>query len=166
MFDASVKSPIGVEYGNEYQFGNFDQCMKSRSPENEIDPKYCLVNVNLDWHELLHIARRNEVSNLTFNVRSHSVSSVDRNIQKMDYLISDPIQNIKKNVDSFRQSTTSTSKTVQWGVCLPSSCSNEEIEHLMKHLTGSKQITINPKLCQSNRSVAITELKFSEIIFG
>lgn len=62
VLDASVKSPIGVEYGNEYQFGNFDQCMKSRSPENEIEPKYCLVHVNLDWHELMHVVRRNEVS--------------------------------------------------------------------------------------------------------
>lgn len=27
MYDASVKVPTGIEYGEVYQFGNFDQCM-------------------------------------------------------------------------------------------------------------------------------------------
>lgn len=62
VFDSSVKLPVGFEYGNEYQFGNFDECMKSRSPENEIEPKYCLVEVNLDWHSMMHVMRGNEVS--------------------------------------------------------------------------------------------------------
>jgi hypothetical protein len=47
VFDASVKSTIGVEYGNEYQFGNFDQCLEFQK-QQEIHPKYCLLKVNLN----------------------------------------------------------------------------------------------------------------------
>lgn len=64
MFDASVKSPVGVEYGVEYQFGNFDQCMEiSSSLENggvNIEPKYCLVDVTLDGYAVQKAAVRNQ----------------------------------------------------------------------------------------------------------
>lgn len=64
VFDASVKSPVGVEYGVEYQFGNFDQCMEiSTSLENggvNIEPKYCLVDVTLDGYAVQKAAVRNQ----------------------------------------------------------------------------------------------------------
>lgn len=63
MFDASVKSPVGVEYGVEYQFGNFDQCMEIKTSQNDdgvdIQPKYCLVDVALDGYVVRKIAKRN-----------------------------------------------------------------------------------------------------------
>lgn len=69
MFDASVKSPVGVEYGAEYQFGNFDQCMEItenlKSSSVDIQSKYCLVDVNLEGYSI-----RNTAS------RSHEVSSI------------------------------------------------------------------------------------------
>lgn len=55
MFDASVKSPVGMDYGNEYQFGNFDQCLESREQHGkEIQPKYCLLKVNLVNSRTIH----------------------------------------------------------------------------------------------------------------
>lgn len=63
VFDASVKSPIGVEYGVEYQFGNFDQCMEITTDlETEgvdIQSKYCLVDVALEGFTVQKSASRN-----------------------------------------------------------------------------------------------------------
>lgn len=64
MFDASVKSPVGVEYGVEYQFGNFDQCFDVKttleSDGVDIQPKYCLVDVKLEGFVKLNVARRHQ----------------------------------------------------------------------------------------------------------
>lgn len=46
VFDASVKTTIGVEYGSEYQFGNFDQCLEFQN--QKIHQKYCLLKVQLN----------------------------------------------------------------------------------------------------------------------
>lgn len=64
VFDASVKSPVGVEYGVEYQFGNFDQCMditaNLQDDDADIAPKYCLVDVNLEGYIVRKAASRHQ----------------------------------------------------------------------------------------------------------
>lgn len=64
MFDASVKTPVGVEYGVEYQFGNFDQCIEiSANIEPggaDIESKYCLVDVKMEGSQMFKAARRNK----------------------------------------------------------------------------------------------------------
>lgn len=66
MFDASVKSPVGVEYGVEFQFGNFDQCIEISSNLDEpgggvdIQSKYCLVDVKLEGFSTFKAARRSQ----------------------------------------------------------------------------------------------------------
>ena len=67
MFDASVKSPVGVEYGVEYQFGNFDQCLDiSTNVVADIKSKYCLVDVTLKGYQVRKTAERfHEVSWMT-----------------------------------------------------------------------------------------------------
>lgn len=63
VFDASVKSPVGVAYGVEYQFGNFDQCMEItaslESDGADIQSKYCLVDVTLEGLPVQKTANRN-----------------------------------------------------------------------------------------------------------
>lgn len=62
VFDASVKSPVGVEYGVEYQFGNFDQCMEITANLGadgaDIQSKYCLVDVKLEGFKVRQTASR------------------------------------------------------------------------------------------------------------
>lgn len=75
MFDASVKSPVGVEYGVEYQFGNFDQCMaiKTNLAVDGVDiaSKYCLVDVDLPGYVVRKAAvRKHQVRNF-FLENSH-----------------------------------------------------------------------------------------------
>lgn len=64
VFDASVKSPVGVEYGVEYQFGNFDQCMAIKanlaSDGADIASKYCLVDVDLQGYAVRKTASRKQ----------------------------------------------------------------------------------------------------------
>lgn len=80
MYDASVKVPTGVEFGNVYQFGNFDQCMASATVSNHrvhpnygsdddttttnnnnnntpvrnagVQPKYCLADVTMNGYSV------------------------------------------------------------------------------------------------------------------
>jgi hypothetical protein len=59
VFDASVKSPVGVEYGDEYQFGNFDQCMEiTEDVEADLQSKYCLVDVTFEGYKIRNLASR------------------------------------------------------------------------------------------------------------
>lgn len=64
MLDSSVKSPVGVEYGVEYQFGNFDECFDIKtsleSDGVDIQPKYCLVDVKLEGFAIQNLARRHQ----------------------------------------------------------------------------------------------------------
>ncbi|CRK87301.1 CLUMA_CG001103, isoform A [Clunio marinus] len=108
MFDASVKSPVGVENGVEYQFGNFDECLQIatdfKTDGVDIQPKYCLADVTMDGYVVRKTASRNvEIKNSTI---------------------------------------------VHWGVCLPASCSNEDINLLMKSLTRQSEVNIDSKKCQ------------------
>lgn len=73
MYDSSVKIPEGIEYGVEFQLGNFDQCMNiSTNIENDgvnIQPKYCLVDVKMDGFNVRNSAvRNNQVSSLKINL--------------------------------------------------------------------------------------------------
>lgn len=67
MYDSSVKSPVGVEFGVEYQLGNYDQCMGIKTDividEVSIKPKYCLLDVNIEGYSVRSSATRHrEVS--------------------------------------------------------------------------------------------------------
>lgn len=56
MYDSTVKSPVGIEYGSDYQLGNYDQCMGIKS--DFIAPKYCLLDVNVDGYSIRNAATR------------------------------------------------------------------------------------------------------------
>lgn len=75
MFDASVKSPVGVEYGAEYQFGSFDQCIGITADlerdGDDIQSKYCLVDVTLEGYRIQNPTSRNrKVSSKVHNYKS------------------------------------------------------------------------------------------------
>lgn len=62
MFDSTVKSPVGIEYGVDYQLGNFDECMSIETDQKidgvSIKPKYCLLEVNIDGYNVQQAATR------------------------------------------------------------------------------------------------------------
>lgn len=75
VFDASVKSPVGIEYGVEYQFGNFDQCLEAKanliSDGADIQSKYCLVDVTLDGYRVRKTAKRHQKVSMSHTSRGH-----------------------------------------------------------------------------------------------
>lgn len=69
MYDASVKVPFGIEYGNVHQFGNFDQCISANLNINrdgdteptqatDITPQYCLASVEVEGFTVREMASR------------------------------------------------------------------------------------------------------------
>ncbi|KNC28798.1 hypothetical protein FF38_09958, partial [Lucilia cuprina] len=58
MFDASVRSPTGIESGILYHFGHYDQCLHTHNfkshlgyrtnKETPVQAKYCLVDVKIE----------------------------------------------------------------------------------------------------------------------
>ncbi|KAG5684438.1 hypothetical protein PVAND_013672 [Polypedilum vanderplanki] len=123
MYDSSVKSPVGIEYGAEFQLGNFDQCMNistnfDRDGVN-IEPKYCLLDVKID----------------DYNVRSAA----------------------------YRNREIKNSTLIHWAICVPSSCSNHDVIHFMKFITGRDEVTVDPKKCQVRETLRVSWI---DILFG
>lgn len=48
--DASSKGPSGLLTGNNYQFGDFDECIRIHEPTHNIRGKYIVVNFKF-WKE-------------------------------------------------------------------------------------------------------------------
>jgi hypothetical protein len=46
VLDASAKIPSGIMNGNINQYGDFDQCIDTISPDQKIQGKYCLSFLN------------------------------------------------------------------------------------------------------------------------
>lgn len=64
VYDASVKIPVGIEYGNIWQFGNFDECMAIKTDVEvvEIKPKYCLADIEYEISDIKNVvAKRAQV---------------------------------------------------------------------------------------------------------
>jgi hypothetical protein len=71
VYDATVKAPTGIEYGEVYQFGNFDQCMDVEvdygTEQIDIKPKYCLARVEIPEFRVRHeVTRHHQVKILNF----------------------------------------------------------------------------------------------------
>ncbi|XP_053699470.1 nose resistant to fluoxetine protein 6-like [Sabethes cyaneus] len=135
MLDSSAKSTFGIEYGNVYQFGHFDQCMginrnrfKSNGGNNDdngsggILSQYCLADVHAEGYRLRTVVSRKPTPN--------------------NYTL------------------------VHWGWCFPATCSEAEIEQLLRQTTGYREVAISPKSCHRRESVVIStaDMAFVSVI--
>lgn len=74
VWDASVKVPLGVEYGTIYQFGQFDECMefsKIQSQHQTVKSQYCLANVEIEGMVVRRLATRKERVSIVINFMCH-----------------------------------------------------------------------------------------------
>lgn len=46
MYDASSKFPTGILAGRSYDFGNFDECLKTVAAGLELSPQYCIISIH------------------------------------------------------------------------------------------------------------------------
>lgn len=78
MYDASVKEPVGIEYGETYQFGSFDECLgafhhhyqqdrslgqvsagfQDQLAAPEFSPQYCLADVHVRGYSIGALSSR------------------------------------------------------------------------------------------------------------
>lgn len=69
MLDSSAKSTAGIEFGQLYQLGHFDQCMSINghrsSSQAGILSQYCLANVRLDSYFMRTVVSRIPKTNET-----------------------------------------------------------------------------------------------------
>ncbi|XP_008484289.1 uncharacterized protein LOC103520966, partial [Diaphorina citri] len=108
MYDGSAKIPSGLLNGNVNQFGDFDLCMGAKQPDGEgIQGQYCLSYVEL------------EVAN-----------SENKNLQH--------ILNLMKSFSPFKSKLEDPGhrvprfSSINWAVCVPSSCSPQDVETSME----------------------------------
>ncbi|XP_055682064.1 nose resistant to fluoxetine protein 6-like isoform X1 [Lutzomyia longipalpis] len=63
MLDASVKVPVGIYFGDVYQFGDFDECVTIESPADSdhrhIQAQYCLADVSIEGYRVPATSARN-----------------------------------------------------------------------------------------------------------
>lgn len=57
VFDASAKISSGILSGNINSFGDFDECLRTRSRSESISGKYCLAYVNIQVPEEMKLLR-------------------------------------------------------------------------------------------------------------
>lgn len=75
MFDASAKVSPGILSGNVNNFGDFDECLQSRSSDSDISGQYCLAYVKIDIPDKL--VYLNQLKKL-----SHSLETFKSNFTK------------------------------------------------------------------------------------
>lgn len=54
MYDASSKFPTGILAGRSFDFGNFDECLKTVTAGLEFQPQYCIINIRFSPTEKLY----------------------------------------------------------------------------------------------------------------
>lgn len=134
FLDASAKIPSGVMYGLLSDFGDFDQCLSIRSnpavavedeaEESAYSGKYCLLSVKL-------------------NYRAH----LEANQTVPDGIIEDGLiwDQLVRNYW-----TSKSTKGFQVGVCLPSRCTNEDLNQIYNYLAQRYNVVGRVMSCQDS----------------
>lgn len=136
--DASAKIPSGVMYGLLSDFGDFDQCLAIKTGPRHIEPeqeaeegyfsgKYCLVSVKLNYH-----------------IKIDNDSMVPDGIQEDGILWDELIRNYW---------TKNSTKGFQVGVCVPSRCSNDDINQLYQQMASEYNFIGEIIQCQDSLDI-------------
>ncbi|KAL7028534.1 hypothetical protein ACKWTF_005883 [Chironomus riparius] len=111
LHDATARFTSGLLNGNINQLGDFDQCLNVKAPNDEFQGKYCLTYLQPSIPE----------SQRYTNYLRRLLQSHDAFKSNFD----DPGHRVPRY------------STINFGVCVPSSCSSNDVEIAMKHYTES-----------------------------
>ncbi|XP_075219173.1 drop dead [Lycorma delicatula] len=132
MHDSTAKLPSGLLNGNVNQLGDFDQCLGVQDePGGEIRGQYCLTYIELK----LHTGQNPELEQIYSLVQSHSAFKSN---------LEDPGHRVPRF------------NSINWAVCVPSSCSAADIEEALletvnRHIgpTGLRiRVQVATEMCQ------------------
>ncbi|KAM3962470.1 LOW QUALITY PROTEIN: nose resistant to fluoxetine protein 6-like [Aphomia sociella] len=108
-WDSISSQPLGLLYGNRYQLGNYDECLKT--PWSDIHPEiktqYCLSEVVLERSDSF-VTKRNK----SYDWKNHPYGSV------LDYL-------------KYRPAHMRPLNDLTWGVCVPAECGPLSVKRLL-----------------------------------
>ncbi|PSN54851.1 hypothetical protein C0J52_12407 [Blattella germanica] len=134
MYDSSAKLPSGILKGNVNQFGDFDQCLAIETDESSnIEGKYCLASVDIDATSLID----NDTETL------HKAVYLAKSYEFIKSTYRDPGQ--------FAPRFT----TINWAVCVPASCSPEDVQQSLvdalqdynETIGVSFDVHVDPEMC-------------------
>ncbi len=118
--------------GNINQYGDFDQCIDAISPDQKIQGKYCLSLLKPRSKEM-------ELEILRKAIQNHEFVKNDIDDVCNKILLLDIHCQFKKNIKPINIfvfqpfHVNSRLSTVVWGFCVPSACSNEDLEIGLKN---------------------------------
>nr|XP_018896535.1 PREDICTED: nose resistant to fluoxetine protein 6-like isoform X1 [Bemisia tabaci] len=138
MYDASAKLPHGVIVGNNYQFGNFDECIRAHVDLGPVqggtlDGQYCLLHFQLGTDDPWHPPRFDLETDPFESVWNKLKPSGEISIWKRNYLY--------------------------YGACVPASCTPNDVlltvKEMMRNYPISENITVSlePAQCQTRKSI-------------
>ncbi|XP_014281988.1 nose resistant to fluoxetine protein 6 [Halyomorpha halys] len=131
MLDSSVMAESGIVSGSDYNFGNYDQCVKIHVQEYNMYGKHCLAN--------LHFAPR------YFN---------DTEDNSLLYKSPGPFSSVWEKVKRVKDPRIKHRDNFYWSVCIPSGCDHTDLEESLRS-------AITPLFEKSNISVNVTVDKFN-----
>lgn len=144
MHDATAKISSGLLNGNINQLGDYEQCLNVQSAETQ--GKYCLVKGYIE-----PVTKTESVQNIFDLAYSHRMSH------------SSPFDNIQF-FPTFNE--------ISWGFCVPSACSNEDVEQSLKKIaqkynSTTESVRLHIKVKEGSCVVKKSEpLRWSVIITG
>uniref|UniRef100_A0A336N027 CSON009625 protein n=1 Tax=Culicoides sonorensis TaxID=179676 RepID=A0A336N027_CULSO len=146
MHDSSAKISSGILNGNVNQFGDFDECLSVEEPNQQFKGQYCLVYLQPEINQKSKLLK-----NLNKLIQSYGMFKSNFN---------DPGHRVPRF------------STVNWGVCVPSSCTYLEVEsamtEYMKNFTEgtgvSMKVRVDKEMCQVKENQWTNKLDKSTII--
>lgn len=135
FMDSSGKGKSGFTYGYIADYGNFDQCLGikvSNGHREEFHGKYCMVNMRFPLTKQPERGFLRPMKlNLTATKLEDTIYQYYGNYTELFYY------------DTFTL-----------GVCIPSTCSREELASMLRHTFRAYQLTIEPrKYCEDNNDL-------------
>ncbi|KAF7287125.1 hypothetical protein GWI33_002502 [Rhynchophorus ferrugineus] len=147
MYDSSGKIPSGILNGNINQLGDFDMCLGAISEDRTVQGQYCLASMEIS------VPRSPYLAGLHKLIQSH-------------YHFKSKLEDPGHRVPRF--------SSINWALCVPSSCTSKDVERGLKHVTrrflGSTELEtryeVNPEMCQSANKDVPVSTNIALIIFG
>ncbi|KAG5885178.1 hypothetical protein JTB14_000941 [Gonioctena quinquepunctata] len=130
MFDATSKLPTGFLYGSSYDFGNFDECLRIRVPYDggRFSGKYCMAKFTLDPPRVDSFIPRNRETHSEYEIDYGSYANISVWERINNYLADD---------------SRSPRNVLHFAFCLPSSCSEQDLENTLKEQVGDINDIVN-----------------------
>ncbi|VVC24589.1 Nose resistant-to-fluoxetine protein, N-terminal,Double-stranded RNA-binding [Cinara cedri] len=151
MYDSSSKFPTGILVGRSFDFGNFDECLKTTTIGLEFKPQYCIINVRFSPTTKLYPNY--------YNITPSNLNPTDSVWEATKY-DSSPMK-IQHN-------------EINTALCVPSSCTHSDLQTTLSPKITSMfhnyqlnaTVTVNAAYCTMQQELKPTKLMGYQIFWG